>query len=332
MKIRKYRKFVADFETTVYSGQKYTEVWAAALVELYTEDVTIDHSLPEFLERLKQLKSNAIVYFHNLKFDGNFILDYLLRNNYHWNRCPERDMLNNDFKASISDRGQWYTITIKMGGYIIEIRDSLKLLPFSVKRIGKSFATKHKKLDMEYEGFRYAGCPITEEEKKYIANDVLVVKEALEIMFSEGHEKLTIGSCCMDEFKKGYDKQDYETFFQSLQRWCCRRSTGKKTPTPTYGGHTEVVGVTSFQKNQIKSGVPDGPLTLTAVIHQTCPANPAMIIQWGNLIFSREVRLPKHYKREDITSYVLDVASGLKRDIYLQYKSKVTFYIQVRNI
>lgn len=54
---------------------------------------------------------------------------------------------------------------------------------------------------MEYKGFRYAGCTITDDEKKYIANDVLVVKEALEIMFEEGHNKLTIGSCCLSEYK-----------------------------------------------------------------------------------------------------------------------------------
>ena len=45
-------------------------------------------------------------------------------------------------------------------------------------------------------------CNITEKEKEYIANDVLAVKEALEIMFTEGHNKLTIGSCCLEEYKK----------------------------------------------------------------------------------------------------------------------------------
>lgn len=96
----------------------------------------------------------------------------------------------------------WYSIIVKVKNHFIEIRDSLKLLPFSVKRIGESFGTKHKKLDMEYTGFRYAGCEITKEEQEYIANDVLVVKEALEIMFKQGHNKLTIGSCCLEEYKK----------------------------------------------------------------------------------------------------------------------------------
>ena len=216
MRTRNYEYYVADFETTVYEGQQFTEVWAAAVVKLGTEDVEVLHSLPDFLSYIFAQKTNIVCYFHNLKFDGNFILDYILRNGYTWNREAEGKMLNKQFKCAISDRGAWYSITIKMHNMIIEFRDSLKLLPFSVKRIGKGFQTKHKKLDMEYEGFRYAGCVITDEEKEYIRNDVLVVKEALEIMFERGHQKLTIGSCCLEEFKTTYDKIDYNNFFPDL--------------------------------------------------------------------------------------------------------------------
>jgi hypothetical protein len=207
---------MADFETTVYEGQTYTEVWAAAVVKLWDDDVEILHSFPEFLDYMCDKKTNIICYFHNIKFDGNFILDYLLRNGYKWNRVAEGKMLNKQFKCAISDRGPWYSITVKMHNMIIEFRDSYKLLPFSVKRIGKGFQTKHRKLDMEYEGFRYAGCVITDKEKEYIRNDVLVVKEALEIMFERGHQKLTIGSCCLEEFKSTYDKIDYKNFFPDL--------------------------------------------------------------------------------------------------------------------
>ena len=69
---------------------------------------------------------------------------------------------------------------------------------------------------MEYEGLRYPGCKITEEERKYIANDVLVVKEALEIMFKEGHNKLTIGSCCLAEYEKLVGKQEYKAMFPNV--------------------------------------------------------------------------------------------------------------------
>ena len=215
MKEREYRYFMGDFETTVYKGQVNTEVWASALVELFSDKVTILHSIAETFDYLVSLNCNVVVYYHNLKFDGAFWLSYLLvdkKFTQAYDKIGDKEtdvkwkqqfkMFNNTFKYSISDRGMWYSIIVKVKNHFIEIRDSLKLLPFSVKRIGESFGTKHKKLDMEYTGFRYAGCEITKEEQEYIANDVLVVKEALEIMFKQGHNKLTIGSCCLEEYKK----------------------------------------------------------------------------------------------------------------------------------
>ena len=227
MKKRKFRYFVCDFETTVYEGQKHTEVWASASVEMYTEDVQIFHSIAEQFDYFVQQDCNIVAYYHNLKFDGSFWLSYLMLHLKYsqayteltegivkWKH--EKDMPNNSFKYSISDRGQWYTIIIKTHSHIIEIRDSLKLLPFSVDKIGKSFQTKHKKLDMEYKGFRYAGCNITDEEKKYIANDVLVVKEAMEFMFNNSHDKLTIGACCLSEYESIMTKETFEEYFPNL--------------------------------------------------------------------------------------------------------------------
>lgn len=260
---------MCDFETTVYKGQVNTEVWASASVELFTEDVKIFHSIGEQFDYFKSLDTNICAYYHNLKFDGAFWLSYLLvdldfkqaytplneqETEVEW--LKEKEMPNNSFKYSISDKGQWYTIIIKVNNHFIEIRDSLKLLPFSVKRIGQSFGTKHKKLDMEYTGFRYAGCNITEKEKEYIANDVLVVKEALEIMFTEGHNKLTIGSCCLEEYKKIIGKEDYETLFPSLTDYLLDTSKHKYTTADEWirksykGGWCYLV---KGKENQIKT-------------------------------------------------------------------------------
>lgn len=247
MRVRNYSTYVGDFETTVYKGQCNTEVWASACVELFTEDVHIFHSLAEQFEYFKSLNKHLIVYYHNLKFDGSFWLSFLMvdlgleqasisLNEYgtqiEW--LNEKDMKNNTFKYSISDKGQWYTIIIKINNHIIEIRDSLKLLPFSVNRIGQSFKTKHKKLEMEYTGFRYAGCNITDEEKKYIANDVLVVKEALEIMYTEGHTKLTIGSCCLAEYKSIVGKEDWEILFPDMTQFNIDKDTYKYDNADAY--------------------------------------------------------------------------------------------------
>ena len=248
----KTRFFVGDFETTVYKGQTNTEVWASASVELYTEDVNIFHSIGEQFEYFKSLNCNLVVYYHNLKFDGNFWLSYLLIDegfkqayeqldenglSYRW--LKNKEMPSNSVKYSISEMGQWYSIVIKVGRHFIELRDSLKLLPFTLKRIGESFKTKHQKLDMEYTGFRFAGCEITDDEKHYISNDVLVIKEALEIMFNEGHNKLTIGSCCLSEYKKicktSYNMElSYDEMFPNLYEY---NIDEKLYGTPTAGDY-----------------------------------------------------------------------------------------------
>lgn len=247
MKIKKFRYFVGDFETTVYKGQVNTEVWASASVELFTEDVKIFHSIEEQFDYFKSLKENIVVYYHNLKFDGSFWLSYLLVDlnmeqayiklndsgtEVEW--LEEKYMKNNTFKYSISDKGQWYSIIIKVNNHFIEIRDSLKLLPFSVERIGESFKTKHRKLEMEYTGLRYAGCNITDEEKRYIANDVLVVKEAIEIMFTEGHNKLTIGSCCLAEYKDIIGKDDWNIMFPDITGFSLDENVYKYTNADAY--------------------------------------------------------------------------------------------------
>lgn len=271
MRRRSYRYFACDFETTVYDGQKDTEVWASACIELFddTEQVTILHSIEEQWKWFTDLKCNVCAYYHNLKFDGSFWLSYLLtelkfkqaynkldeQGNVEW--VDDEEMKNRTFKYSISDKGQWYTITIMYNNKIIQIRDSLKLLPFSIKKIGKSFGTKHKKLEMEYTGFRYAGCNITPDEKKYIANDVLVLKEALEIMFNEGHKKLTIGSCCLSEYRSFWDKESYSTLFPDLYEFGLDEKLYGEPNAGLYIRHSYKGGwcyVVRGKENQIKHG------------------------------------------------------------------------------
>lgn len=231
MRKRIYSNYAADFETTVYQGQTRTDVWAAGLCELKTENVSIDGSIQAFYERLESLRKHCIVYFHNLKFDGSFLLDYFLtelklkqayepipgKREFEVRFLENTDMPYSSVKYLISSMGQWYDIVVRTKyGYFIEFRDSLKLLPFTLKQIGKAFKTKHQKLDMEYNGFRYPNCFISDKEKEYLKNDVLVLKEALEYMFSAGHNRITIGSCCMAEYKRLLGKTEYKTLFPDL--------------------------------------------------------------------------------------------------------------------
>lgn len=231
----KFKEYSADFETTVYPGQTSTEVWAAAQIALDAPDdpefVEIDTSIDDFMERVdKRLYNDHIrLYFHNEKFDGSFIMNYILNHSERYTlwgvqsasgwtltEGKQWELPEGYFTYSISKEGLWYHITINRHGHILQIVDSLKLLPFSVSTIGKSFGTKHKKLSMEYEGERHAGDEITDEEKAYIANDVLVVKEALNFMHEQGHNKMTIGGCCLAEFKSTYDDESWQMYFPDL--------------------------------------------------------------------------------------------------------------------
>lgn len=222
--------YCADLETTVYEGQTETEAWSSALVSMEQDsEPLVHHSLEETLNYLDQQGEDAILYYHNLKFDGNFWLSYLItvlgfKQAYdvideangivEWRDAKK--LQNNELIYSISSMGQWYSITFKYRGHKYTLKDSLKLLPFKLEEIGKAFKTKHQKLEMEYEGERYAGCEITPTEMEYIKNDVLVLKEALTTMFEDGHDKLTIGACCLAEFRKGIGKYDWFNFFPRL--------------------------------------------------------------------------------------------------------------------
>ena len=65
---RSKRIFVGDFETTVFKGQTFTEVWASAVVELNTEDVQIFHSINDTFNFLSNLKEDIIIYYNYIFF------------------------------------------------------------------------------------------------------------------------------------------------------------------------------------------------------------------------------------------------------------------------
>lgn len=220
--------YSADLETTVYEGQTSTEAWSSALVELGSDTPLIFHSLAETLEYLDSRNEDAVLYYHNLKFDGNFWLYFLIKELGFKQGIEHladgsvkikeaKELKEKEVIYSISSMGQWYTITFKYRGHTYTLKDSLKLLPFKLEEIGEAFKTEHRKLEMDYEGYRFSGCEITDEESEYIKNDVLVLKEALNIMFDDGHDKLTIGACCLAEYKKMLGKYDWSIFFPKLE-------------------------------------------------------------------------------------------------------------------
>ena len=222
-------KIYADFETTTDSKEE-TKVWSAASIiggtENKPENVKVQTNIKDFFNYIFNLPvSEMRIYFHNLKFDGTFILQYLLRQkwlkpNYTFDENGNANGFKDEtgwkmkpgtFRYNISSKGMWYSITIRTYKQCIEIWDSLKLLPMPLKSLGKAFKTEHQKLEMDY-----ACDHITKENLPYIQNDVLVLKECMEYMFSQNIDKMTIGSACLDEYMSPIPEAKKEALFPDL--------------------------------------------------------------------------------------------------------------------
>ncbi len=232
--------YCADFETYVPdNGEEKTWVWSAAIGKLWEEDVLILRSIEDFFDYIETCQKDSIIYFHNLEFDGKFIINYLLSSNRYKNmqtvdkdgnvieHKKGKDLEDGEFTYIISSKNKWYTINCKHNGVMIEFRDSLKLLPMSLEKIGKSFCKKHQKSTMEYKGYRDSNTILTDEEIYYIKEDINVLREALELMYSQKHNKLTIGACCLSEYKnivKHFEKDFWKKYFPNLE----------EVPTPDY--------------------------------------------------------------------------------------------------
>ena len=199
------KKFTADFETT--TDIEDCRVWAFALCEIgNVSNFIYGNNIEDFIKFCSG-KENHILYFHNLKFDAEFIIYYLLSNGY---TCikDKKDKKDKSFTILISDMGQFYSMeiyfSIKDKKHVnkVTIYDSLKILNFSVEKIAKDFNLPIQKLEIDYKAKREIDHILTKEEIDYIRNDVEIMARALEIMFDVNLTKMTIGSCALNEYKK----------------------------------------------------------------------------------------------------------------------------------
>lgn len=200
------RKFTADFETNV--SETDCRVWAYALCEIDNiNNFIYGNTIEDFINWCSNPKENYVLYFHNLKFDGEYIFSYLLNNGY---TCikDKKERKDKTFMCLISDTGQFYSIeiffSIKNDKHInkVTIYDSLKILNFSVEQIAKDFNLPIRKLEINYKEIREKGHVLTSEEIDYIRNDVEIMARALKIMFDEDLTKMTIGSDALANYKE----------------------------------------------------------------------------------------------------------------------------------
>lgn len=208
--------YAADFETT--TNPEDCRVWAWAICNINTSnEMNYGNNIESFIEFISDLDGR--IYFHNLKFDGRFIIDYLLRNGFEWrDKSPEE----NCFSTLISNMGVFYSIEIRFPDSKagiqrkVQIYDSLKIMPFSIASMPKTFGIKESKLEIDYKEDRPVGHELTQEEKDYVHNDVYILAEALKFMFAHGQKKMTTGSNAIADYKKRITTKKYRNMFPSL--------------------------------------------------------------------------------------------------------------------
>lgn len=206
----KKNRYTCDFETSTlnwYLKDGYARVWAFSVSEIGNPSNFIyGNNIEDFMKWCQAGKGNKVCYFHNMKFDGEYIFYWLLKNDY---ECIEDKKARKDktFTCLLSDTGLFYSIEIffKVNGKRVKkvtFIDSLKILNFSVEKIAKDFKLPIQKLELDYDTYRPVGYKLKDYEVDYIRNDVEIMARALDIMFNEHLDKMTIGSDALSYYKK----------------------------------------------------------------------------------------------------------------------------------
>lgn len=199
--------YMADFETT--TKEEDCRVWAWACVDIATpEDAIVDNDIKTFISFIS--RNSCTCYFHNLKFDGTFILSYLFRSGYEHviqkkGRGGKLEPLEpGQISTCISDMGQWYTMKVCWMGTetTTEFRDSAKLIPLPVEAIPKAYGLPDIKLSIDYKEDREEGHILTDEEEAYVKEDVIIVAKAINIMRQQGQKKLTAAANALYDFQE----------------------------------------------------------------------------------------------------------------------------------
>lgn len=200
--------YAGDFETT--TDENDARVWAFSMSNVEDPSEFIyGNSIDEFFEVCADYLHNYKIWFHNLKFDGVWIISYLLSHNFTWIE-DKKDRADKTFTTLIGNMGQFYSIVVyfkinKHHTNKVEFFDSMKLFPnFSVERIAEAFNLPIRKLKIDYRKYRPVGWELTPEEIDYIRNDVEIVARALKEMFSRGLTKITIASNAIHNFREHF--------------------------------------------------------------------------------------------------------------------------------
>jgi hypothetical protein len=245
-------KFVADFETTTNENDCRVWAWAACRVD-DPDDLFIGNNIDDFMFWCESRRDNLTIFMHNLKFDSQFIINYLFQEGYkHIVKADDR--ASRTFKTMISDKGLFYGVEVifhRRGKNIKKVTffDSLKLLPMKVSEVAEAFHMPIKKLKIDYDARNTMApeTPLTKEEIEYITHDVKIIATALRFFLDNGLDKITIGSCALAEYKKTIGENNFKRWFPNI-------AIVNEFARLTYKGGVSYVNP-KFAEKDVKNGI-----------------------------------------------------------------------------
>ncbi len=191
--------YAGDFETT--TNEEETEVWLSCFAKVVDYDkldtFKVNTSLEDFLKSLyldldktytDTGEDDFIIFFHNLKFDGSFLLSFFL---------------SHDIECTyfINDMGVWYSITLEFPDFTLTFRDSLKILNFSIATMAGLFKMPIAKGTTPL--LKSKPDEIKPEWIDYIHVDVAILARGIYAMYyEENFSKYTSASEALTEFKR----------------------------------------------------------------------------------------------------------------------------------
>lgn len=207
MRRKKLPIYCADFETTSldqYKLEGETKVYLWCIKSLDEKDVGMGIDITSFFEKLESIGQDFILYFHNLTFDGEFILWYLLKNNF---ECYDEDIkkgVDYGYSPIIDDCGSIYNIKIKLKNIFVDIRCSYKLFPKSIEDIGEMVGVKKLNETHNYEEMKNYKTleELPKEELDYISNDVTIMCKLIKYLNSVGITAMTMSSSAYKNWRK----------------------------------------------------------------------------------------------------------------------------------
>jgi hypothetical protein len=220
--------YAADFETnTTEETCKANPVWAWGIKHIFKGESSyrFGNSIESFFDYLKTFKKNAVIYFHNEKFDGQFILYYICRQGF----IRTDKKVENTFDTTIDNMLKFYDITIRIKNekgklIILSIRDSYKKINMPIYKMPKAYGIKIEKGNLDdseeesYNTYREKGHKLTEFEKDYLKRDVFILSEALRITYEKGLTKMTMAMDAMSKFKEMIGEQTFDYYFPVLDK------------------------------------------------------------------------------------------------------------------